>query len=211
MKKYTHVVWDWNGTLFDDLALCLHSINLLLGRHGLPALTMERYQQVFQFPIQAYYQQIGFDFTQTPFAQLAIEYMDIYQPASMACKLRKGADDTLNCLAGRNIVLSASKKEYLLRQIEVTGISHQLERVYGIGDIHAASKEALVDLLRADYPEGVFLFVGDTPHDVLVARRAGADCVLLLDGHKDEQALLATGCPVLADIRLVIKWMNGEI
>ena len=55
MDEITTVVWDWNGTLLDDVELCMESINRLLREHRLPQLDHERYQRVFQFPIIEYY------------------------------------------------------------------------------------------------------------------------------------------------------------
>ena len=38
MNKITTIVWDWNGTLLNDVDLCLHTINRLLGKRELPLL-----------------------------------------------------------------------------------------------------------------------------------------------------------------------------
>ena len=34
----SHVIWDWNGTLMDDLDACLGSLNHLLTMHGRPPM-----------------------------------------------------------------------------------------------------------------------------------------------------------------------------
>ena len=52
MGKYTHVIWDFNGTILDDVEACIRSANLLLEAHGLPALpSREAYQRHFGFPL----------------------------------------------------------------------------------------------------------------------------------------------------------------
>jgi hypothetical protein len=39
MKKIPHVAWDWNGTLFDDVALTTgHQSTERLGACGVPVL-----------------------------------------------------------------------------------------------------------------------------------------------------------------------------
>ena len=35
LKKYTHIIWDWNGTLLDDAWLCVDVMNGMLGERGL--------------------------------------------------------------------------------------------------------------------------------------------------------------------------------
>ena len=61
--KVTHVLWDFNGTILDDVEPCIKSINELLVGHGLkPLESVAEYQSVFGFPIKDYYERIGFDF-----------------------------------------------------------------------------------------------------------------------------------------------------
>ena len=33
--RYKHIVWDWNGTLLNDLWLCIESINFVLESRGM--------------------------------------------------------------------------------------------------------------------------------------------------------------------------------
>ena len=35
-RQYCHVIWDWNGTLLDDVNYSVDLMNALLDRHGLP-------------------------------------------------------------------------------------------------------------------------------------------------------------------------------
>ena len=53
------VVWDFNGTLIDDLDLVIRSVNVQLGKRELPPLTLETYREVFGFPVKDYYRRIG--------------------------------------------------------------------------------------------------------------------------------------------------------
>ena len=59
--KYESIIWDWNGTLLNDVRIAIDSINYLLLDRKLVPLTLERYLEVFTFPVQNYYEQIGFD------------------------------------------------------------------------------------------------------------------------------------------------------
>ncbi|MGN1100061.1 MAG: HAD family hydrolase, partial [Christensenellales bacterium] len=60
--EYGFIIYDWNGTLLDDTAMCHDMLNELLDSHGLPAVSMEKYRQIFTFPIKKYYERAGFDF-----------------------------------------------------------------------------------------------------------------------------------------------------
>ena len=56
MKKYKHIIWDWNGTLFDDVELCHNIINGLLIRNEIEEISLQRYKEIFDFPVKKYYQ-----------------------------------------------------------------------------------------------------------------------------------------------------------
>ena len=50
------ILWDWNGTLLDDVALCVDALNRLLARYGYPQrYDRDQYRAIFGFPVQDYY------------------------------------------------------------------------------------------------------------------------------------------------------------
>ena len=71
-----NIIWDWNGTLLNDVDICVKSMNHLLEKRNLPLLDINRYKTVFGFPVKDYYAKIGFDFTKENFEIPANEYMD---------------------------------------------------------------------------------------------------------------------------------------
>ena len=60
--KYQHIVWDWNGTLLDDLWLCIDSINSVLSSRNMKLVNKKSYRSIFTFPVIKYYEILGFDF-----------------------------------------------------------------------------------------------------------------------------------------------------
>ena len=73
------VIWDFNGTILDDVDTGIEAVDVLLAKYGLPELkTRERYYEVFGFPIIDYYRRIGFDFEKTDYSILANEWVEIY-------------------------------------------------------------------------------------------------------------------------------------
>lgn len=109
----THLLWDWNGTLLDDLDVSLKVLNTMLTRHGLRPIDREGYREVFCFPIHDYYQRVGFDFTKTPYSQLAEEYWELYDPLARTAPLMDGAQEVLQALSEEGftqMILSASER-----------------------------------------------------------------------------------------------------
>lgn len=210
------ILWDWNGTLLDDVELCVDALNRLLAQHDYPQrYDHEQYRAIFGFPIEDYYIRAGFDFTKHSFADLAAKYMEDYVPASAACPLADGAREALDAFqaAGlRQVVLSASMLPTLQRQVEERGIAPYFDRLLGLGDIYAKSKVELG--LRFMKEEGIdparAVMIGDSVHDFEVAQAMGTACVLQCGGHQNRETLESTGAPVVEGLREAAQLILGE-
>ena len=75
VSKYTHLIWDWNGTLQDDVWLCIDVMNSLLHRRRKPAITLQQYREIFRFPVKDYYLKAGLDYEIEPFELIAEEFI----------------------------------------------------------------------------------------------------------------------------------------
>lgn len=203
MKDTQLVFWDWNGTLMDDVDYSCACLNGLLAAYHYPQrYGVEEYRKVFGFPIQSYYRRVGFDFGRDPFPVLAESYMDLYNAGVDRCPLTKGAADTLAALAGRcegQVVLSVSRRDYLVDQARRRGVASRFTDLLGLDDIHGVSKVELgrsyIQASGAD-PERCVM-IGDTDHDAETARAMGVRCILYTGGHQTPGRLKATGCQTI--------------
>ncbi len=197
------MIWDWNGTLLDDTGLVVDIMNGLLARRRLPSLDVARYREVFTFPVQDYYQRLGFDFAREPFEDLAIEFMSSYIERWPETELRAGAHAGIAALSRRGVgqsMLSAAEAGLLDAATTHFGLAEVMSHRVGISDHHAVSK---VDEGRAHVSEldaERVLLVGDTEHDAEVAAEIGVDCALIEGGHMSRERLQATGAPVFASL-----------
>ena len=73
--KYQYVIWDFNGTLLDDVKLCFDLLNKMLSKRGFETVTIEKYKEIFRFPVKEYYRLAGFDFEREPFEVTAVEFI----------------------------------------------------------------------------------------------------------------------------------------
>ena len=72
------VVWDWNGTLLDDLSVSFEATNRLLRANGLqPLADLDRYRSVFSFPVIDYYRRIGLGPERFSFDKLAQQVLGL--------------------------------------------------------------------------------------------------------------------------------------
>lgn len=210
--KYTHIIWDFNGTLFDDIEAGVASVNEMLGERGLPKISsVDAYRKIFKFPIIEYYKALGFDFNAEPYEVLAPIWVDLYNINSKYSSLQSGALDLLKAFKKfgvSQVLLSATEREMLLGQIRELGIEPYFDEIMGLDNIHAYSKRELAIRWKERNPASIPLFIGDTEHDAEVASAISADCVLVCNGHQSRERLETLGRFVLDDLYDVLNYLK---
>jgi phosphoglycolate phosphatase len=196
------IIWDWNGTLLDDLDLSLESVNVLLKERNIPTLSIEKYKDIFGFPVVDYYVKAGFDFEKEAFEVPAKQYVKLYAAGASELKLFPDVVDTLTFFKENNyrqIVLSAMKDDNLKLMIHNAEISHFFDGIFGIKDNYAREKVSLgklvVENLKLNPAE--CLMIGDTLHDAEVAEQCGFNCILFSGGHVSKQRLETKGKKII--------------
>ena len=210
--KYTHLIWDFNGTVLDDVEIGIASANALLARCGLsPIPSVEYYRSVFGFPVRDYYRRLGIDFSKTSFEELAPIWVEEYLSRVDKASLYDGVLETLVQLKRkgvRQILLSATEIDMLKGQLEALGIESYFDGIFGADNIHASSKKKQAEMWCLENPSAKPLFFGDTNHDFEVAEAVGGDCILFSGGHQSEERLLEIGCPVVRRISDIVSYFS---
>ena len=208
-----NIIWDWNGTLLNDLDFCISTINTLLQKRNLPVLTRATYKEVFSFPVKKYYAAIGFNFEKEDFSVPAREFIDLYDLGVENCQLQKFAIGVLQHFKNngkRQFVLSAMKQNMLETTLKQNQIFQFFEAVAGLNDHYAVSKiergEQLISSQHIDKNDSVI--IGDTIHDFEVAERLGISCILVADGHQSAKRLYQTGCPVIENLNQLLDFVD---
>lgn len=208
------IVWDWNGTLFDDLDLCFDCVNKLLKKYEQKELKdIDHYKDIFGFPIQEYYKKAGFDFSKNSYKKLAHEYMDDYMKRSLECTLQKDSYEALKFVRDhgmKQVILSASQKDYLIEQVNLFALDEYIDELYGITNIYAKSKVELAKILREDYPEDTFYFIGDSLHDIEVAHSIGCECICVTCGHQSYKQLSQGNCVIKNTLLESVEYIYGR-
>jgi phosphoglycolate phosphatase len=204
-RALSRVVWDWNGTLLDDLDHSVAVMNELLRDEGLGAISVEDYHRVFGFPVRDYYERLGFDLSGDRWARLAARFIARYDEGVHGCELHRGVRELLGELAGRGVqssVLTAARRDSVEVLLEHHGARELFGDVVGLDDHYAVSKESagVSWMRRAAVDEATTVLVGDTLHDFEVARAMNVACILVSIGHHPRERLVATGCPVATSV-----------
>ncbi len=209
---HTHLIWDFNGTVLDDVRHGINCVNPMLKARGLPTIPdVETYRDLFGFPIDDYYRRLGFDFEKEDYdTVLAPEWVALYLAGEAECPMNPGVAETIEAVSKRSIpqiMLSATRHEQLVAQITRLGLGTAFEEILALDNIHARSKTHRAVEWRELHPGARPLFIGDTEHDAEVARAVNADCVLFTGGHQSAHRLRTCGFPLIDRIQDVLSYL----
>ena len=203
--NYKHIIWDWNGTLLNDVDFCRKIINRILNKNNLPELSLERYKEIFTFPVQDYYKAAGLDFQKISFEILGKDFMDKYESQKLTCSLHENVVEVLSAIHEKGIkqsVLSAYLHDNLVSILDHYNLTQYFDNIVGFDNIYAGSKThlglKLIEELGIDNNQ--VLFIGDTLHDADVAKAMGVNSILIANGHQSKEKLIIDSNLVLNNI-----------
>ena len=208
------LIWDWNGTILDDLDLCLAIENELLSERGMKPITRAWYLDHFSFPIEPYYREMGYTFEKETYADVSRVFMERYNAQFARCPLRAGVQDVLIKAHTQGVMqtlLSVTEQNELVRQVKRLGLMGLFGELIGQDDALGFSKiERAKDYMRriGIAPEDA-LFIGDTDHDAEAARAVGCPCVLISGGHQSKAVLSRCGVPVFDSAEAMWEALNA--
>ncbi|MBE6690393.1 MAG: HAD family hydrolase [Ruminococcaceae bacterium] len=213
-KNYDHVIWDFNGTILNDIQIGIESTNLMLSQRGLPVLPdVEAYREVFDFPVEEYYRRLGFDFEKEDYyTVLAPLWVSLYEERRGAAQLFPGVQPLTSALRRAGIaqsILSASDGEMMRRQLQERGALAWFDEVWGNDGIYAHGKSGLAAAWRRAHPADRAVMLGDTVHDFDIARVIGADCILIAAGHHAKERLLTCNTTVVDTLEDCLPLLLG--
>ena len=206
MPGYKYIIWDWNGTILDDLQLNFEVENTLLSRRGRKLIKdIDEYHEKFQFPIIKFYESLDFDLENEKFEDIAKEYVFEFDERFYELEIFDDAESVIREFKYKGIeqiVLSQTEQRWLEKQVSFHGLDYLFTELLGARDIYVKGKVAiaLAWITRNDIDANDVLMVGDTVHDFEVAQNIGCDCMLIARGHNSKERLLSTGAVVLDSI-----------
>ncbi len=209
------IVFDFNGTIIDDLDLCLNILNKMLKDNGKKEVSKRKYKEIFRFPIIEYYKLAGFDFKQKSFEDLSVDFINLYQKPSLNCKLQKGFMKALKRLKANGynlVVLSASQKDNLVEQLVHFKIDKYFDAILGTDNIYAKSK---IEIGKKYFKENninpnTTFMIGDTTHDYEVSKELGIKPILLSLGHESRRRLLKNNVFVCDSFSKAIDYIENN-
>ncbi|MEU7114417.1 HAD family hydrolase [Streptomyces sp. NPDC046182] len=203
-KHGKHLVWDWNGTLLDDIEAVIGATNAAFAELGLEPITLARYRDLYTVPVPKFYERLmGRLPTEAEWALMDGAFHRHYWQRAEACVLTAGAAELLAARQESGFtqsLLSLAPHAELVPLVRRHGIEPRFVRVDGrIGSSTEGKSSHMVRHLEAlvGVPAERVVVIGDAADDARAAAHVGARAVLYTGGSHSRASLAAVGVPVV--------------
>lgn len=174
------VLFDWNGTVMNDVARAAAAANQALEKFGME-LTEEEFQLGFTLPLREWFSGLGVPDEHT--VEAAAHWNRAMEVEAAA---RESARETLTALRARGAitgVVTAAAPGSVMADLRANGLD-------GLFDLIHTDVEDKVECLRSlRHLGGAAVYVGDTAYDITSARAAGYTAVSIGGGYQHATVL----------------------
>lgn len=192
-----NVIFDWSGTLVDDLPAVWHASNHIFRRAGVPEMTLDRFRAEFELPFRSFYERhVG----HVPLSELEGWFHESFGAMQHTIVALPFAREFLEFCRDRGLrtfLLSAVHPGLYEVQHRNTGLGEFLHHPYvGVHD----KRERILGILEEHglRPEET-VFIGDMQHDVETARHGGIPSVAVLTGYNGLDQLRKAGPDLIVE------------
>ncbi len=208
-----NIIFDWSGTLVDDLPAVLKASNFVLARAGKAEMSLDEFRAEFSLPFKKFYDRHTPD---VPMAQLEAWFHASFGTAQESVRELPHAREFLEfCRANklRTFLLSTVHGPYFTEQCRVTGFGTFLDKPYT--DVWDKRKK-IHDILAENslHPDET-LFIGDMEHDIETAKHGGVHSCAVLTGYNTLDQLRAAKPDLivehLAELRGLLERNHFEL
>ncbi len=199
-----HVIWDWNGTLVDDLPAVVAAVNASLAELGAQLITAADYRDHYTRPVRVFYDRLlnrpvtdaewdGIDSTFHAAYADALDQIPLTADALAAIEAVTAAGATQS-------ILSMWWHDYLVPEVVRHGLDGAMVRIDGNTRDAGETKERLLEIHLDELGGDGAAMIGDALDDAHAAIAAGIPCVLYDGGSHHREELEAVGVPVAGSL-----------
>lgn len=206
-----HVVWDWNGTLLDDLDLVIDSVNAALAEYDVEPITPDGYRNHYTRPVVLFYERLlGRPVDDDEWHRLDLEFQSAYRANLPRARLTGDAAAALasvDAIGAPQSILSMFPHEALVRAVSSLRIDSFFSRIDGLRGVRGEQKaQSLARHLEALSVEpGNCVMIGDSLDDAKAGASVGVPVVLYDGGSHHVLELHETGAPVASSLLEAIR------
>lgn len=196
----THLVWDWNGTLLDDLHLVVSATNVAFESVGRQAVDADEHRARYRRPVAEFYaEMLGRAIDEQEFGRLDRLFHDAYRLGLTSVTLADDAMTAIKSWPGSQSLLSMWFHSELVPAVETYGLAGLFTRVDGLRTEvggHLKAAHLATHLAELGVAGRHAVLVGDSLDDAAAADSVGAAAVLYTGGFTHPDKLRASGRPV---------------
>jgi phosphoglycolate phosphatase len=176
-----NIIFDWSGTLVDDLPAVWKATNFVLTQAERSEMTLEQFRAQFCLPFTIFYDR---HVPHIPLPQHETWFHSCFrQVQDSVCGLPHALEFLQFCRARhvRTFLLSTVHREHFAVQAAVTGFAQYIDKPYlNVWDKRKKIREILQ---QNQLVPGETLFIGDMEHDIETARHGGIHSCAVLTGY----------------------------
>ncbi len=184
---FRNLIFDWSGTLVDDLGPVIEATNVVLGRYDLPPLDREGFRRRFRLPYREFYADL---LPQVSLDELEAHFRPAFDAAVSPVTVLPHAREKLEWCAALGI------RTFVLTSMDTLAFERQMNG-FGLRDLFEATYSGVLDkrevIHRILETHGLdpaqTAFVGDMTHDVETARHGGVSSIAVLTGYNHPEVL----------------------
>ena len=212
--RYALIVFDWDGTLIDSPAAIVECIQQASRDLGLEAPDPERASHVIGLGLEDSLRQAVPQLPRERYGEFAASYRRHFLAREDSMALFPGVPRLLERLRARGhrlAVATGKSRRGLERALAASGLGIHFSRSRCADETVPKPDPAMLRELMAELdvqPERV-LMIGDTSHDLLMARSAGVAALAVSYGAHPESKLRALEpLACLASVEELDKWLT---
>ncbi len=184
---FHNLIFDWSGTLVDDLGPVIEATNAVLMKYDVAPLDREGFRRRFRLPYREFYTEV---LPHIPLEELEAHFRPAFDAALTPVTVLPHAREKLEWCAAlgiRTFVLTSMDTDAFERQMDAFGFRGLFEATYsGVLDKREVIHRIL-EIHGLDPAETAF--VGDMTHDVETARHGGVASIAVLTGYNHPELL----------------------
>ncbi len=182
-----NLIFDWSGTLVDDVELVLYATNTALVKNGGRSLSLEEFKNTYKLPYSSFYADI---LPEVSFSSLDNTFKFAITSKNIQVKLCPHVLDFLNLCQQRQIccfILSSVNSETFLIQSNHFRIRTFFSKIYT--DV-IDKRIILKNLIEENHLNKLeTAFIGDMVHDIESAQNERITSIAVLTGYQNVKKL----------------------
>ena len=208
-----NVIFDWSGTLVDDLPAVWEASNYVFKQAGIAELTLEQFRAEFCLPFKKFYDKF---LPHVKMEQLEAWFHSWFKQSQDSVVPLPHAREFLQFCRARSLrtfVLSSVHPDHWAVQAQVAAFAEFIDEAFvGVWD----KREKIHSILEQHQlvPEET-LFIGDMQHDIETARHGGVHSCAVLTGYNNLAQLRAAGPDLivehLGELREILSRQNMDL